>query len=70
MKKDLRLAYSHSNKTCYPYEPEAMARLYHSQYRIYPKRMNPDPNKDNRNRNGTGSDDESGNNRNQDNGNG
>lgn len=69
MKKDLRLVYLHGNKSCYPYDPEAMARLYHSQYRIYPKRAGTDPNRDTRNRNGNGSDDESTTNRNQENAN-
>jgi len=43
MKKDLRLAYAHGNTKCYPYDPESFARLYHSQYRIYPKRNDTNP---------------------------
>lgn len=64
MKKDLRLAYLHGSKKCYPYQQEAMTRLYHSQYHIYPKRTGKDPNRDKRN--GNGSDDENSNTRNQD----
>ena len=34
MKKELRLAYSQGSTDCYPLEPDAMARLYATQYRV------------------------------------
>lgn len=42
MKKDLRLAYSHGNIDCYPLDPEGMAHLAATQYRMSVPR---DPNK-------------------------
>lgn len=68
MKKVLHLVYSQGNKQCYPYDPKTMATLYHSQYRIYPKRTGNDPNKD-RNINERGNENDESGERNPDNAN-
>lgn len=41
MKRDLRVAYSHGNKECYPRNVEALARLQATQYRIWDNRNTP-----------------------------
>ena len=41
MKRDLRVAYSHGNKECYPRNVEALARLQATQYRVRDNRTTP-----------------------------